>query len=899
MLLVTGAASLPARGQGSGSIVPDAVALDDAARAAIDAEWITPEERADLRVFHGVWDERDLTTLTRRALVALNAWRFDDPSLTDPAVPVEVRAEALLRRGEAGEAIRLLDDATGVEAARIRAEAHALRGEFEEALKAAREPIQILQAERVEGPKPLVEGVRTLIVRAEIEGQPARDYRAMMDLLARARTAHDRLHWPAHLVEARLLREKDNLEEAVKALHETLALNPRQADAWHMLGEIAVTNFDFDAAAAASRALRRLNPRHPLADLVDARVRLVERDPEGALAILMPLLDRHPRLRDALALRAAAEAVRYDFDAMHAALDRCDEASPGAAAAWFTVGRYLALHRQYEEAAEVLGEAVRRQPNWPAPRIEMGLLRLQSGHDDAALDALEAVAELDPFNKRAANSLHLLRELATYATIETEHFRIRFQEGPDRALAEIMAPRLERIHEIVSSRFRHEPDRKTTIELMPDHPRFAVRITGMPWIHTIAACTGPVIALEAPKEGPPNLHHGLFDWPRVVQHEYTHTITLSQTRNRIPHWFTEAAAVSMEHAPRSFETAARLARAWRESELFDLDEINWAFIRPERPGDRSLAYAQGHWMVEYMNERFGEDALVRLLEWYFNGEREAEAMPAVLGVSRERFHRDFLAWAGERVREWGLAPEPSLREIEERAMREDPSLASILETSRQARLDAVASHLSDLVGRPTPPRGEPFTADRWPDLQRPEVELTDEQLDRWLVEFPDHPDLLELKIRRAVGESGAPDASLVPTIERYARIRPLDPFPHKLLAIHYRETGEGAKAIPHLEVLDAIEQASPVYAEALRDLYREADRPEAALAKAMRAVHIDPYDARNREVAAAVAVEAGDLELARTHIVALTLLEPDRPQHERRLKAIEALLTTSATERAR
>jgi hypothetical protein len=92
------------------------------------------------------------------------------------------------------------------------------------------------------------------------------------------------------------------------------------------------------------------------------------------------------------------------------------------------------------------------------------------------------------------------------------------------------------------------------IEVMPDHERFAVRITGMPFVHTIAACTGPVIAMEVPREGPPSKHMGLFDWPRVIQHEYTHTITLGQTRNRIPHWLTEAAAVSMEPAPRSYDT---------------------------------------------------------------------------------------------------------------------------------------------------------------------------------------------------------------------------------------------------------------------------------------------------------------------------------------------------------
>ena len=199
----------------------------------------------------------------------------------------------------------------------------------------------------------------------------------------------------------------------------------------------------------------------------------------------------------------------------------------------------------------------------------------------------------------------------------------------------MMPEALERMHEDVAGRFGHEPAQRTVIEVMPDHEFFSVRITGMPWIHTIAACTGPVIAMEVPREGARTKHLGLFDWLEVLRHEYTHTITLDRTRNRIPHWLTEAASVSMETRPRDYRTATMLALALRQGELFDMEGINWAFIRPRKPSDRPMAYAQGAWMVEFMNEAWGEDALVELLDHYFAGRPEKEAMPAVLGVSPE------------------------------------------------------------------------------------------------------------------------------------------------------------------------------------------------------------------------------------------------------------------------
>ncbi|MFM8699515.1 MAG: hypothetical protein ACKOF7_12850, partial [Phycisphaerales bacterium] len=80
-----------------------------------------------------------------------------------------------------------------------------------------------------------------------------------------------------------------------------------------------------------------------------------------------------------------------------------------------------------------------------------------------------------------------------------------------------------------------------------------MRITGMPSVHTMAASTGPLIALEAPREGAPQLHLGRFDWEDVLRHEYVHTVTLDRTRNRIPHWFTEALATRLETKPRSFD----------------------------------------------------------------------------------------------------------------------------------------------------------------------------------------------------------------------------------------------------------------------------------------------------------------------------------------------------------
>ena len=61
---------------------------------------------------------------------------------------------------------------------------------------------------------------------------------------------------------------------------------------------------------------------------------------------------------------------------------------------------------------------------------------------------------------------------------------------------------------------------------------------------------------------------------------------------------------------------------------------------------------------------------------------------------------------------------------------------------------------------------------------------------------------------------------VVPVLERYAAARPVDPMPHQLLGAYYLQCdADRAKAVPHLEYLDAREQNSVAYASELARLY--------------------------------------------------------------------------------
>ncbi len=850
----------------------------------LEAPFLSPDEGRALRVFHGVWRDDDLTTPELRARAMLTRGVYD---LADDA-PLLLRAEAALGRGDLDEAIALSEGVDGLTAARIRAMALHGLGRIDEAAALA-EGVDAALA-RATDPEALVDAVRLVALRARLIDpgeQAAGAYRAMLGALGRARNTLDRLDWRVRLAEAEILLDKGNRPEAQAALTEVLALNPRSAEAMRMLGEMAVGSFAFEPALKIADDLDALAGEDGPsvgAAMIRARAALRQGDAEGAELALAPVLERHPSHRGLLGLHAAAAARGHDDEALAARLAALDAMSPGAAAGWMEVGRALSEARQYDAARDVLVEATQREPAWARPWTELGLMEVQAGRDEAARAALERAFALDPFNIRVDNSLRLVRGLIEeFETIEGEHFAVRYRPGLDAVLAPEVLAAMEGVHERVCGdapgSIRHTPRQRTLIELMPDHAWFSVRITGTPQLWTMAAATGPVIAMETPRDGV-GQSVGAYDWERVLRHEYVHTVTLDRTNNRIPHWFTEAAAVYLEDAPRDYARCKLLAAALASDALFALDEINVKFVRPEKPTDRSQAYAQGAWMYEFIIERFGDDAPLRLMDRYAEGWTEARAFEEELGLTTEGFKAEFVPWAREQVIAWGMALPEGV-----------PSAAELL---------AAAQEPERLIKRaPDAAAGDgPFAMPEPNDTPTGLADVSDEMLAAWLAEHPKHPELLELALRREVALWGGDlVGDALALAKRYAEARPVDDLPHRLLAQFYL-SGEGEflevpigpeGAIPHLEYLDAREVNSPAYAAELAQRYGELGRFDEGLAKAQRALRLAPFDADYRELAARLAILAEAWGEAERQLLALMMIEPEVEHHRARLDALHAM----------
>lgn len=835
----------------------------------LDQDYLNAAEKAALRVKHGVWTEADLTSTELKARAAVAVGDLGSAALMADDAPAVLQAHACVLRGEPGKAIEILDgiQAGGggvgdrVYAARLRAQALVDLGRGAEAVKVLAGAVNESPAEGMSADE-TVELVRCLLMLSRMVDQKSMGgdgiHQQMLAALARVRTELDPNSANAVVCEAEVLIEKGKYEQAAEAAEQALGLNPRLAAAWAILGNLAADTFNPQQAESIAARLDVLaDKKNPEAALMRARSMLRD-DAELAEPLIAGALERFPGHRGALAMRAAVAAARFDYAEADARLKALDAVAPGDARGALMAGS--ACGRQYEDATRYFTMAAERAPFWADPWIELGLNEMQAGRNDAALPALARAVELDPYNVRADNSLKLVREIANYASIESDHFVVRHKPGIDAVMAREMPGVLEKIFTRVTGNgpggIDHKPAHKTVVELYPNHQWFAVRITGLPQLHTIAAATGPVIAMEVPREGPGHMDAS-FDWARVVQHEYTHTVTLSRTKNRLPHWFTEASAVYLEDRPFDWNIVQLLARVHQTDTYFDFDTINVMFARPIKPTDRTQAYMQGAWMYRYMIERFGQNAPLELMDLYATGETEERAFAKVLKVERGQFLKDFKKWASEQLVAWGMHEGEGT-----------PTLATLIE---KAKGDAAEG-----VEIPNSP--------------------TDEMLAGWLAESvkagvgngAGNPFVLEEMLMRKSGGGKKLSADGIALAKEYAKARPVDPLPRRLLASLYLSSdATRGEAVEHLEWLDLREQKTPSFAVELSRIYASAGDFTKAVEKAQRATQIAPYNATLREHAAAIALRAGDLKGAAWQIEALQLLEPENPAHKKRMEAVK------------
>jgi tetratricopeptide (TPR) repeat protein len=473
----------------------------------------------------------------------------------------------------------------------------------------------------------------------------------VLNMFVRAYDQIDRGYWPAHLAAAQTFFAHDDPPSAGDELEQALKANPSDAQSWLLFGQMELGQFNFDGVDRAINAIREENEDSVDADILEGRNLLAQRMPKLALPPLRRVLSQQPANLPALGLVAAAQKMLLQEDASKETLKRADAIAPASPVAYFEVAEQLSAMRQYPRSAEMYKTAVQRAPWWTSARNGLGMLYAQSGDEEEAKKVLDAAHTLDPFNYSTTNYLRLLDIMAKFARRESAHFVVMYDAVQDPIIPEYFNDYLESVYPLVTGEFKFEPKVKTLIEVFPTQDEFAVRTTGAPWLPTVGASTGRIIALAAPRTGERTT--GPFNFSQVLRHEFTHTVTLGATDNRIAHWFTEGLAVQQEHAPVRWEWVPMLYNAVSKHYLFPINELTWAFVRPRHASDRQLAYAQSSWICQYIEQTYGHKAILGMMDEYRLGHSEDEVFQDVLHRSEAEFSSEFQHWCETQISGWG------------------------------------------------------------------------------------------------------------------------------------------------------------------------------------------------------------------------------------------------------
>ena len=482
-------------------------------------------------------------------------------------------------------------------------------------------------------------------------------------------------YWPAHYEAGRLYLEKFNQADAAVEFQRALAINPQAAEVHAAVAALALQNYELSAAQTSIDRALAINPRLLAARQLQADVLLADFEPGDAAMSLADALKLDPFDEQTLG-RLAAAYVGQDGAPRQLAgtrvgrlIDEVAARDPHCGEFFAALGDGLDRLQRYPAAARFYREAIRRMPQLIAPRGQLGMVEMRLGDEVAADKTLRESFAIDPFNVRVSNMLQVLDVLSNYTTLETDHFIIKFDRAQDALLAKYAARYLEQeVYPQLVEKFGFRPEGKSLFEIFnrakhtDGHGWFSARMVGLPYIGTVGACAGRMVAIQSPNDGPRK-----YNWARVLRHEFVHVVNLQQTHFNVPHWFTEALAVQNEGYPRPRQWNELLIAWWRQGQLYDLDTINAGFIRPNSSDAWAMAYCQAELYADYMLDRFGPHALAKMLAAYADNVNTRTAIRRSFGIDRKEFERGYREYLGKIVAGLGQgsrSQQPNLADLQ-------------------------------------------------------------------------------------------------------------------------------------------------------------------------------------------------------------------------------------------
>ena len=482
----------------------------------------------------------------------------------------------------------------------------------------------------------------TLIARALVHLERFQDANDMY----RSAIEADPSYIDAHLGAAELFTEKYAYGDAATFLDDALRLNPNSARAYLDLALNKRLEGGEEMAAAVSRALA-INPNLIDALGLKAANALEASRFDEATTEIDKALKINSRSLEAHSLRAAMFYLQdRDFEPEIAATLAI---GPKYGSLFNILSHYATITRRTEQAAQFARRAIEIAPRLWDAHLNLGMALLRLGQMDTGREEVEKAFKGDPFNVWAKNTLDLLDSMRDFKQTKRGVFIIKASAHESDVLSPYAANLLEEAAAKLTSKYRFTPKGPIIVEIFNNHEDFAVRTLGIPGLGALGVCFGFVIAQDSPSAR----EAGEFNWGSTLWHEYTHVITLQMTDYRIPRWFSEGLSVYEERRARpgwGDDWSPLFVRSFTEKRWFKIADLDGGFQRPKSAQDVPIAYFQASQICEFIADRFGFDAILRMLAMYRDKARTPDVLQQVLKLSESDFDREFSAYAEAKVK---------------------------------------------------------------------------------------------------------------------------------------------------------------------------------------------------------------------------------------------------------
>lgn len=474
--------------------------------------------------------------------------------------------------------------------------------------------------------------------------------------------SEDEEYIEAHLFGGELYTFKYNFADAAEFFNDALKINPNSARA-HLGVALNKRIEGGDAMNAALKTALKINPNYVEAMNFAATLDLEAEKYQAAADQLEAALKINPNSIDTHALKAAMFWLQNnsaEFDRETAATLAIN---PRYGMLYETLAHFATQTRRYAEGVDFLLKAVKLDPRLWSSHYALGTGLLRMGRMEEGRDAIELAFKGDPFNLWAKNTLDLLDSMNDYKVVKTDDFIIRSAANEADILAPYTLDLLNEVESKLSARYKFKPRKPISIEIFPNHDDFAVRALGLPGLGALGVCFGQVIAQDSPSARP----GGNFNWGSTLWHEYAHVITLQITDHMIPRWFSEGLSVFEEHNARpgwGDDWGPDNIQAFAEGKWFTIANLDNGFIRPKRPNDIGLAYFQASQVCHFINDRYGFDAILQMLNGYKGRKKTPEILLQTLKLSEADFDREFNNYIREKIGKYIARLEPAWKDKE-------------------------------------------------------------------------------------------------------------------------------------------------------------------------------------------------------------------------------------------